>query len=57
VVNLNEHADDLRDVGSSFSQRITFVWSDSRQLNRKHQLLAQKLRDWNGTWPTRERPR
>ena len=25
VVNLNEHADDLRDVGSSFSQRLTSV--------------------------------
>ena len=57
VVNLNEHADDLRDVGSSFNQRITFLWSDPRQLNRKHWLLAQKLRDWNGTSPMRERPR
>jgi kinetochore protein NDC80 len=25
VVNLNEHADDLRDVGSSFGQRFNFL--------------------------------
>ena len=39
VVNLNEHADDLRDVRSSFHQRFTLFdesIAESRQLNKKH---------------------